>query len=120
MKIVDLQVIPFSVPRRPFRHGEWLPETTVTQTLIKIRTDEGAEGYYFGGHGHGDMDGLTPDERAVLEGRIKHMLVGQDPFDREKFWQQILYVMPLRELFRWLQLSRERLFSAELRVIILD
>jgi len=44
MKIVDLQVIPFWVPRRPFRHGEWLPETRVVQTLTKIVTNEGAEG----------------------------------------------------------------------------
>ena len=53
MKIVDLQVIPFQVPRRGFHHGEILPETMVTQTVTKIVTDQGAEGYYFGGRGHG-------------------------------------------------------------------
>jgi L-alanine-DL-glutamate epimerase-like enolase superfamily enzyme len=86
MKIVDLQVIPFRVPRRGFRNGELLPEQTVVQTLTKIVTDEGAEGYYLGGHGHGDQDGLPADQRAALEGRIKSLLVGQDPFDRERFW----------------------------------
>ncbi|MCZ6633513.1 MAG: enolase [bacterium] len=86
MKITDIQVILFRVPRRPFRHGEWLPETTVIQTLIKILTDEGAEGYYFGGSGHGDHDGMSPDKRAMLTGRIKNLVVGHDPFDREKFW----------------------------------
>ena len=86
MKIVDLQIIPFRVPRRTFRNGKLLPETTVVQTLTKIITDEGAEGYYLGGHGHGDQDGLPPGERAAIEGRIKSLLVGQDPFDREKFW----------------------------------
>lgn len=86
MKIVDLQVIPFWVPRRPFRHGEWLPETRVVQTLTKIVTDEGAEGYYLGGHGHGDADGLPSDHRSMLENRLKNLLVGHDPFDREKFW----------------------------------
>ena len=35
MKIVDLQVIPFRVPRRPYRHGRFLDEEYVTQTLIK-------------------------------------------------------------------------------------
>ena len=86
MKIVDLQVVPFRVPRRPFRNGELLPETTVIQTLTKIITDEGAEGYYLGGRGHGDQDGMSSDQRAAMEGRIKSLVVGQDPFDREKFW----------------------------------
>ena len=86
MKIVDLQVIPFRVRRRNFRNGQMQPEVEVFQTLTKIITDEGAEGYYLGGHGHGDADGLPADQRATLEGRIKALLVGQDPFDREKFW----------------------------------
>ena len=51
MKVTDLQVIPFSIPRKAFRNGEFLEATTVTQTLTKILTDQGAEGYYFGGHG---------------------------------------------------------------------
>jgi L-alanine-DL-glutamate epimerase-like enolase superfamily enzyme len=86
MKITDLQVIPFSVPRTPFRNGKMLPETTVVQTLTKVVTDEGMEGYYLGGRGHGDQDGLSPDDRAALRGRLRSLLVGQDPFDREKFW----------------------------------
>ena len=69
MKITDIQVIPFTLRRRPFRNGELLPETTITQTLTKILTDEGAEGYYFGGSGHGDMDGMSPEQAAVLTGK---------------------------------------------------
>ena len=86
MKIVDVQIIPFRVPRRVFRNRHLFPEGTVTQTLTKIITDEGAEGYYLGGHGHGDQDGFPPDQRAQLLGRAKSLLVGQNPFDREKFW----------------------------------
>lgn len=86
MKITDLQVIPFRVPRRPYRNGELLPETMVVQTLTRVVTDEGAEGYYLGGRGHGDQDGLTAEERQVLEGRIRSLVLGQDPFDRERFW----------------------------------
>jgi L-alanine-DL-glutamate epimerase-like enolase superfamily enzyme len=85
MKIVDIQVIPFRVPRKDFRNGQ-LFETTIVQTLTKIITDSGVEGYYFGGRGHGDQDGLQPDERRALTSGFKSMLVGQDPFDREKFW----------------------------------
>jgi L-alanine-DL-glutamate epimerase-like enolase superfamily enzyme len=86
VKITDLQVIPFGVSRRDFRHGELRPEVAVVQTLTKVITDEGAEGYYLGGRGHGDQDGLLADQRAVLEGRIKSLIIGEDPFDRERFW----------------------------------
>ncbi|RIK45895.1 MAG: enolase [Chloroflexi bacterium] len=86
MQIVDLQVIPFRVKRQGFRAGGVLSEVEAVQTLTKIITDEGAEGYYLGGHGHGDADGLTFDERAALRGRLKNLLLGHDPFDREKFW----------------------------------
>lgn len=86
MKIVDVQVIPFTVPRRTFRNRQLFQEGTAVQTLTKIVTDEGAEGYYLGGHGHGDQDGLPPDQRAMLAGRARSLLLGQDPFDREKFW----------------------------------
>ncbi len=86
MKIVDVEVIPFRVLRRGFRNGELLPEQTAVQTLTKVVTDEGAEGYYLGGHGHGDQDGLPPDQRAALVSRARSVLVGEDPFDRERFW----------------------------------
>src|SRR3954468_18481841 len=86
MKIVDLQVTPFRVMRQNFRNGRLDSETPVVQTLTRIVTDEGAEGYYLGGHGHGDQDGLTQHERAIMEGRIRSLVLGQDPFDRERFW----------------------------------
>lgn len=87
MKITDIQVVPFSIQVDRYQHGEAHPRQTVTQTLTRIVTDSGAEGYYFGGQGHGDQDGLSPANRAYVENRMKAMLVGQDPFDREKFWQ---------------------------------
>ncbi|MDP2949142.1 MAG: enolase C-terminal domain-like protein, partial [Chloroflexota bacterium] len=86
MKIVDLQVIPFWAPRKTFRNGRILHEDKVVQTVTKVITDEGAEGYYFGGSGHGDQDGMTTEQRALLDGRLKSLVLGQDPFDREKFW----------------------------------
>jgi L-alanine-DL-glutamate epimerase-like enolase superfamily enzyme len=86
MKIKDIEVIPFRVPRQRFHRGKMLPDDTVIQTLTKIVTDEGAEGYYLGGHNHGDQEGMPPDRVAMILGRIKKMVVGQDPFDREKFW----------------------------------
>jgi L-alanine-DL-glutamate epimerase-like enolase superfamily enzyme len=86
MKIVDLQIIPFRVRRDGFHNGEIDRDVEAVQTLTKIVTDEGAEGWYLGGAGHGDQDGLTAGQRATLEGRIRNLVQGQDPFDREKFW----------------------------------
>ncbi len=86
MIIADLEVIPFRVPRRDFRHGVLGPERFVVQTLTRIATDTGVEGHYLGGHGHGDQDGLTSDERAMLCGRIRSLVLGCDPYDREQFW----------------------------------
>lgn len=86
MKITDLQVIPFRIPRRSFHNAQLHPPTTAVQTLTRVVTDQGAEGYYFGGHGHGDQDGLTEQERATLQGPVRSLVMGKDPFDRERFW----------------------------------
>jgi len=86
MKIVDLQVVPFRVSQPSFHNGEIGPDTVGVQTLTKVITDEGAEGYYFGGQGHGDQSGMSGEKRGGMEGRIRSMVIGQDPFDREKFW----------------------------------
>jgi L-alanine-DL-glutamate epimerase-like enolase superfamily enzyme len=87
MKIVSVEVIPFRLERMSYGNGQLRQQKDVRQTVTKIVTDAGAEGYYLGGHGHGDQDGLLPWEAATIEGIGKSMLVGQDPFDREKFWQ---------------------------------
>jgi len=87
VKIVDVKVVPFRYKVDRFGAGLAYPQTEVVQTLTRIATDEGVEGYYLGGQGHGDQDGLVPATRDFLETRIKSMLVGLDPFDREKVWQ---------------------------------
>jgi L-alanine-DL-glutamate epimerase-like enolase superfamily enzyme len=87
MKISDVEIIAFRVPRRLYRNGEVLPESQGTQTLTRIVTDDGAEGYCLGGQGHGDADGLLLEDRAAVLGRVRSLLVGQHPFDREKSWQ---------------------------------
>lgn len=96
MKIIGAEIIPFRVPRRRFANGELLPEAYARQTLTKILTDEGAVGYCLGGHGHGDQDGLTPEECRALESTVRSLLVGQDPYDRERFWRW-MWVANLRE-----------------------
>lgn len=87
MKITKVEVIAFRVPRRHIRRGQQPQEATIEQTLTRVTTDEGAEGYYLGGHNHGDQEGMPPDHREMLVSRARRFLVGQDPFDRERFWQ---------------------------------
>jgi L-alanine-DL-glutamate epimerase-like enolase superfamily enzyme len=87
MKIVDVQVIPFRTWVDRFQNATPQPKAEVIQTVTRIVTDEGAEGYYLGGEGHGDQDGLSPAGRGYIERRIKPFLVGQDPYDRGKIWQ---------------------------------
>ncbi|MGZ4690633.1 MAG: enolase C-terminal domain-like protein [Acidimicrobiia bacterium] len=89
MKITSVEVVPFqtSVPRISF--GELQAEHKIVQTVTKVLTDEGAEGYYFGGHFHGDQDGLLPGDQALIARFLGPLLAGNDPFDRERIWQQL-------------------------------
>ncbi len=86
MKITNITVTPFRTWVDRYQNGEPQPNTEIIQTLTTIATDEGVTGHYLGGQGHGDQDGLDVVNQGFIEGRIKPMLVGQDPFDRELFW----------------------------------
>ncbi|WP_394155048.1 enolase C-terminal domain-like protein [Loktanella salsilacus] len=89
MRITDIRVIPFRThaDRWDIGHGRLIPQAEVHQTITCIDTDEGLSGYFFGGGKHGDQDGLNVVEQAMLTGRIKALLVGQDPLDREMIWK---------------------------------
>src|SRR5687767_14355709 len=86
MQITNVTVTPFRTWVDRYLNGEPLPRTEVVQTLTTIETDAGVQGHYLGGQGHGDQDGLDGVNRAFIEQRIQPMLIGQNPFDREKFW----------------------------------
>lgn len=89
MRITDIRVIPFRThaDRWDIGHGRLIPQAEVHQTITCIDTDEGLSGYFLGGGKHGDQDGLNVVEQDMLTGRIKALLVGQDPFDREMIWK---------------------------------
>ena len=78
MKITDVEVINFRTTTINHR-SRWGflvlgdPVETV-ESIIKISTDEGVEGYMIGG------------DRRSTEARIKPLLIGEDPFDHEKLW----------------------------------
>ncbi len=81
MRIVDMRVDVFRYQSKIVRdadgHAHPGPEHEATQTLLRIITDEGIEGYCFG------VD-VEPIRQIV-----KPMLIGQDPFYRERIWQQL-------------------------------
>jgi len=89
MKITDVEVIPFEVSVQRISFGARLADHRIVQTVTRIGTDEGAEGYYFGGHFHGDEDGLLPGHRALITQFLGPLLAGNDPFDRARIWQQL-------------------------------
>ena len=78
MKITDVEVISFrtTTEHRRSRWGFllWGDRAETTESITKISTDEGAEGYMIGGN------------REIMEARIKPLLLGEDPLDREKLW----------------------------------
>lgn len=81
MKIVDVSVDSFHYKSRIARdsdgHAHPGPEVDATQTMLRITTDEGIEGYAFM---------VNAD---VVQNIVKPMLLGQDPYYREKIWHQL-------------------------------
>ncbi len=89
MKIADIEVVPFRVPIKshPTRwgYGQVGEEHYGTQRILKITTDEGAEGFNMGGVDY--YHGATRDE---VERVVKPLLIGENPLDREKLWQWMM------------------------------
>ncbi|MBT3266721.1 enolase [Candidatus Poribacteria bacterium] len=81
MKIVDVRVETFRTKSRIVRDSEGHthpgPEHDSTGSLLRIVTDDGAEGYTFGANGR------------VIDGLVKPLLIGEDPFYRERIWQML-------------------------------
>lgn len=81
MKIVDVVTEVFRYKSQIVRdsdgHTHPGPEHEARQSLLRIVTDEGVEGYCFGAN------------KAVIEGIVKPVLIDEDPFYREKIWQTL-------------------------------
>ena len=81
MKVIDVITQVFHYKSRRVRdsegHSHPGPEHDATQSLLRVVTDEGVEGYAFG------------VDEAVVDRIVKPVLVGRDPFYREWVWQQL-------------------------------
>jgi L-alanine-DL-glutamate epimerase-like enolase superfamily enzyme len=82
MKIAAVNVQRFryrsNVTRDSEGHGHPGPEHDAVQSLLTITTDDGVSGYYFGA-----VDG------GVVEHIVAPMLLGEDPFYRERIWHAL-------------------------------
>lgn len=89
MKITDIRFKTFRTWADRWDNGHALPIKggELRQTLLIADTDEGVSGYYLGGGAHGDAEGLNVADQDIVLHRIKPLLLGQDPLDREMFWK---------------------------------
>jgi L-alanine-DL-glutamate epimerase-like enolase superfamily enzyme len=81
VKIAGVTVDTFHYRSRAVRdsegHGHPGPEHDALQTLLRIVTDDGIEGHWFGAN------------RGAIETVVKPLLLGQDPLYRERIWQTL-------------------------------
>jgi L-alanine-DL-glutamate epimerase-like enolase superfamily enzyme len=92
MKISDIKIKSFltHADRWDIGHALPLPDTELMQTVLTIETDEGVSGHFIGGGTHGDQEGLNIVDQNLILGRIRDLIIGQNPFDREMIWQWLL------------------------------
>ena len=90
MKIADIQVISFRARTRTqptkWGYGVWGQEREDVQRILKVVTDEGAEGFYFSGV---QLHFPAP-AKAEVEDVAKPLLVGENPLDRERLWHWMM------------------------------
>jgi L-alanine-DL-glutamate epimerase-like enolase superfamily enzyme len=92
MKISDIKIKSFLTHADRWDQGYALPkpDTQLMQTVLTIETDEGVSGHFIGGGTHGDQEGLNIVDQNLILGRIRDLLIGQNPLDREMIWQWLL------------------------------
>ncbi len=88
MKITDVTTTQLFYPHTTPVQDATVPDHAVGsggrgQLFVHIHTDEGFEGL---GVGQG-----SPGERQIVESGFKNLLVGRDPFDIEKLWNDMFW-----------------------------
>lgn len=77
MKITDITMTEFPLP---FEHPYWnsiIRTTTAGFSRVEIHTDGGITGMSFGG------------QRSLILGRLRSLLIGQDPLNAEACWDRL-------------------------------
>ena len=85
MIISDVSLESYRWPRlKPIRNGRYIYPNSGLD-IVKIETKDGITGVGLAGGGGGDDVGIR---REILE-RLKMYVIGQDPFDTERIWDEM-------------------------------
>jgi len=87
MRITGVHVEVFSTPSRRAQdsagHAHPGDEVLIKMALLRIGCDDGTEGYAFG-----PPELIRPH---VIESFVRKVLIGRDPMDRERIWQDLAH-----------------------------
>jgi len=87
MKITEIELITFTVTssgiRTKWGYGESGPDREVPYSITRIATDNGLEGY----SEQGWPGYFYIPRQDEIDDLVKPLLIGEDPFDRERVWQ---------------------------------
>ena len=86
MKIRDIEITTFSYQSRMVRdvegHSHPGPEHEARQSLVRISTKDDVEGFAI-------LGGASPSGEPLLPEPVRGILIGEDPLNRERIWQQL-------------------------------
>lgn len=85
MRITDVEVRVVHPPDFTFRWRRDLAPVQLTMPVVRIRTDEGPEGVAIG-----YLPGGPNEIGEVVAHFLRPLLVGSDPFDRERLWHEMM------------------------------
>ncbi len=85
MKITNIEIIPIFIPWKKISPVSPKARGKRECSLIKVSTDEGITGYSEGGL-NGNSEGAI---RAIIEERIKPILLDENPMNVEKLWDKM-------------------------------
>ena len=87
MRITGVHVEIFTTPSRRAQdsagHAHPGDEVQIKMALLRVACDDGSEGYAFG-----PPELIRPH---IIESFVRKVLIGRDPMDREKIWQDLAH-----------------------------
>ncbi|MCD6465449.1 hypothetical protein J7L27_03680, partial [Candidatus Bathyarchaeota archaeon] len=87
MEIIDVKTYPISFPLKEAAHdatGIWRAWNTI---IVKVYADDGTIGIGEVGPIHGGGMGAF---KAMIDERLKKIIIGENPFNREKIFEKML------------------------------
>ena len=87
MKITDIETLPLSCPLKEFIGDATARWKAWNALLVQVFTNEGIAGI-------GEISPLHGEEmdifEAIIQNKLKKIIIGEDPLDRERLWDKML------------------------------